>query len=263
MMKKNVFLCLLCTLAMSAALAGCGSQTEDVTSTPEQTTTTAPATETESTTTTEKATTKAAATTQVTAATEETETTEATETTETTDTTESSAATETEAPTTEEATEAPTEPSEDAQPTEPPTTEPTQPPASFTEADLVFTAGGNSLTVGQDAAGFVAAVPADSVESAPSCYGNGNDVNYYYTDYTLYIWDSNGTQLTYGIDITGGSLTTSKGIGIGASLADVENAYGTGYTVEGPDYVYTSGNSNLRFTISGDKVVYISYNYNL
>ncbi len=267
-MKLKLFLYLLCA-AMTLMLVGCGNAKEELESQPEAADTTVPEDETETeaedTTAETKQTTKPA--TETTAASEttaDTETSAVTETTEESQTETETAAeepevTETEPqavetdPIVEETTEAP------PAATEPPTT----PAVQFTAEDLEFQCNGVSLTVGQDAAGFVAAVPADTVESAPSCYGDGSDINYYYSNFTLYIWDSNGTQLTYGIDITGTGLTTSKGIGIGSSLADVTAAYGSGYTVEGTDYVYKVDNSNLRFTISGDAVVYISYNYNL
>ncbi len=268
-MKLKLFLYLLCT-ALTFMLVGCGNAKEELESQPEAADTTVPEAETENeaeeTTAETKKTTKPASETTAAASetTTDTETSEVTETTAESQTETETAAEEPEVtetqppaaetdPIVEETTEAP------PAPTEPDTTHAVQ----FSAEDLAFQYNGVSLTVGQDAAGFVAAVPADTVESAPSCYGDGNDINYYYSNFTLYIWDSNGTQLTYGIDITGTGLTTSKGIGIGSSLADVTAAYGSGYTVEGTDYVYKVDNSNLRFTISGDAVVYISYNYNL
>ncbi len=262
-------LCLLCT-----GFTGCGKEKEDLSdSQQEQTETTTEAAkettaETEAVTTKETkatTTTKAEETTaESTSETAETETT-ASETTETTATTEAA----TEAPTQTEApapTEAPTEPIDQAtQPpaTEPPTEAPTEPPAAFSAEDLKFTYNGASLTVGEDASAFVSAVAPDSSESAPSCYGNGEDVNYYYPNFTLYIWDNDGVKLTYGIDIKSAGLATSKGISVGSSVNDLVAAYGSNYSVEGMDYVYAEGNSNLRFSIANDTVVYISYNYNL
>ena len=268
-MKLKLFLYLLCA-AMTLMLAGCGKEKEELTSQPEAADTTVPETETEveETAAETKKTTKPS--TETTAATSETtadtETSTATETetasesqTETETAAEEPEVTETEPPA--EETDAVVEETTEAPPA---ATEPdTAPAAQFSAEDLAFQYNGVSLTVGQDAAGFVAAVPADTMESAPSCYGNGSDVNYYYSNFTLYIWDSEGKQLTYGIDITGAGLTTSKGIGIGSSLADVTAAYGSGCTVEGPDYVYAVDDCTLRFTISGDAVTYISYNYDL
>lgn len=269
-MKLKLFLYLLCA-AMTLMLAGCGKEKEELTSQPEAADTTVPETETETeteeTTAETKKTTKPAAETTAAASetTADTETSTAAETetasesqTETETAAEEPEVTETEPPA--EETDAVVEETTEA----PPVTEPdTAPAAQFSAEDLAFQYNGVSLTVGQDAAGFVAAVPADTMESAPSCYGNGSDVNYYYSNFTLYIWDSEGKQLTYGIDITGAGLTTSKGIGIGSSLADVTAAYGSGCTVEGPDYVYAVDDCTLRFTISGDAVTYISYNYDL
>ncbi len=256
-MKRNKAAAILAamTLFCTAFTACGGEQKESLPDTAPDTTkpveTTAPeeeTTEAPTTAETKEATTAA-----------ETETTAATET-ETTMTSEETTAEETTAAPVETAapTEAPTQPPEtDALPIE------TDPPAGFDAADLRFTYGGSTLTVGEDASGFIGAVPANSSESAPSCYGDGNDTNYYYNDFTLYIWDNGTTKMTYGIDITGTGAATAEGITIGSSVKDLVAAYGNGYTEELSDYVYTVGDSNIRFTIAGGMVTYISYNYNL
>ncbi len=268
---KKLLLMLTALCLLSTGLAGCGKEKEELSDSQQEQTETTTEVAKETVAETEAVTTKETKATTTTKAEETTaESTSETAETETTasETTETTAAA-TEAPTETEApapTEAPTEPIDQAtQPpaTEPPTEAPTEPPAAFSAEDLKFTYNGTSLTVGEDASAFVSAVAPDSSESAPSCYGNGEDVNYYYPNFTLYIWDNDGVKLTYGIDIKSAGLATSKGISVGSSVNDLIAAYGSNYSVEGMDYVYAEGNSNLRFSIANDTVVYISYNYNL
>lgn len=256
-MKKMTAAVLAALTLLCTAFTACGNQTESLPDTKPDTTrpteeTTAPAEDaaTEAPTTASAADTTAAAESDTTAATEDTTAASETAAAETT-----AALEETAAP---PQTEAPTQ-----APTQAPTEAPTAPPAGFDSADLKFTFGGSSLTVGEDASGFIGAVPANYSESAPSCYGDGNDTNYYYTDFTLYIWDNGTSKFTYGIDITGPGAATAEGITIGSTVDALTAAYGTGYVEEVMDYVYTVGECNMRFTISGGIVTYISYNYNL
>lgn len=130
--------------------------------------------------------------------------------------------------------------------------------------DVTFQFNGTALRVGDKASGFVAAVPAVSSETTtPSYYGNGEDINYYYDDFTIYVWNENGSYQTVGIDLTGPDVSTQKGISIGSTAKDVIAAYGTGYTEEAMDYVYLYDDCNLRFTIVEGQVHYIRYIKNM
>lgn len=203
--------------------------------------------ETEETSETEEESTEEPTTEEETESTEETE--EATEETE--ETTESSAE-QTDAP----AQEAPAE-QLDATVPETPSPAPVEAPVGD---DVTFRFNGTTLRVGDNVSGFVSAVKENSYESAQSCYGNGEDINYYYDDFTIYVWNENGNYMTVGIDITGSGAATQKGITIGSTVNDVIAAYGNGYTEDAMDYVYTYGDCNLRFTILDGQVHYISYN---
>lgn len=125
--------------------------------------------------------------------------------------------------------------------------------------DVTFQISGNVLRVGDDASGFVAAVPPEFEETSPSMYGTGEDISYYYNDFTIYVWNGNGGAAAYSIDITGSGAATQKGITIGSSAEDVIAAYGTEYTEQAMDYVYTYGDCTLRFTLVDGQVHYISY----
>lgn len=137
---------------------------------------------------------------------------------------------------------------------------PTKPSGDVIGDEVTFAYNGQALRVGDNASDFVNAVPENSKESSQSCYGNGEDINYYYDNFTIFVWNDNGSYTTIGIDITGPDVTTQLGIGIGSSADDVVAAYGSEYAVEGSDYVYTYDDCSLRFTIADGKVNYISYN---
>lgn len=274
-MKKwlGVFLC----AAMLASVSACGKQGEEAPTTPEDITTemtTAVDADTEATTeetivSTEAATKKAVSTTAVTtedaaATTAEGDTTAASdETTAASETattaaaaadTTTAAAAATDAPT--QATPAPTEAATPA-----PTEAPTPAPQPAGDDPLVFSYGGSSVKLGESAQAFTAAVPANSEEKSPSCLGNGEDINYYYNDFTLYVWNDNGSYKTIGIDIISAGAGTNRGITIGSTAEQVIAAYGNDYTERGSEFVYDFGNNcSLCFALNDGAVVAIGYN---
>ena len=87
------------------------------------------------------------------------------------------------------------------------------------EASMVFSFGGASLKVGESAEKFISTVSPSFTESAPSCYGNGEDINYCYDDFTVYVWNENDNYLTYAIDIFGVNVPTEEGISIDVKVA--------------------------------------------
>ena len=62
------------------------------------------------------------------------------------------------------------------------------------------------------------------------------------------------------INISSGTIKTDKGIGVGSSLTDVENAYGKDYTVSGKMYEYYQDDTKyMYFFILNDVVQYYGY----
>lgn len=253
---------LLLCLAMLAGFAACGSKQEETQDGGSVTETVVSSERAEDTSGTEEET-------QTTEASKTKETEETTETTsdETKESTSASAATTavgTTAAPAADTTEAPApnhndpEPATNA-PTDPPTEAPTAAPNDAPE--MSFTFGSGTLNIGDSAQGFTAAEPFASEEKSPSCLGNGEDINYYYNDFTLYVWNDNGSYQTIGIDISGAGASTSRGITIGSTAEEVTAAYGLDYTEENSDFVYRyDGDCSLRFTMNGGVVTFISYN---
>ncbi len=137
--------------------------------------------------------------------------------------------------------------------------------ASFDESDFSFTYNGHSVVVGENINGFTDSVAPNSHFSAPTCLGNGEGENhtYTYSSFTIIAYKSSDSMTVTGIDITGEDVSTVKNIKINSSVSDLVNAYGDGYEKQGSDYVYSIGKRSIRFSVSGDKVTYISYNYDM
>ena len=250
-MKKNRVVCSVLALALMLQVCACGKQKEETGDSEPKVAVTEAVTAEE--------------TTEETAATETTETTDTAETTEATSATEETAETAATETTATYASDADSENSQDDtskadNSQQEQKQEETQPAQQRTEDELRFTYNNATVRLGDNAKGFVDAAAPDYEEAAPSCYGDGEDINYYYPDFTLFVWNSNDSYLLCGIDITGGSTETSRGIHIGSSKDDVTTAYGTNYSEDGSDIVYTYGDCNLRFTMENGSVTYISYN---
>ena len=106
---------------------------------------------------------------------------------------------------------------------------------------------------------------ASSTEKLPSCHSldSPDDVVYTYNGFKLQTLTDSSGEKVYNIDITGGSATTSKGIAVGNSAADIEKAYGQPavaddflirYTVDG-------GKNTLDFMMENSKVTEIIIAY--
>ncbi len=135
--------------------------------------------------------------------------------------------------------------------------------ASFDESDFKFTYNGHSVVLGENINGFTENVSPDSHISSPSCLGNGEDHVYTYSSFVIYAYKTSDSMIVTGIDLTSGDVATAKNIKINSSVDDLLNAYGDNYSKQGSEYVYSIGDRNIRFKISGEKVDSISYNYDL
>lgn len=97
-----------------------------------------------------------------------------------------------------------------------------------------------------DASGVIAALgdPID-VTSAPACFANGADSKIYsYDGLTIECYVLDGMENICCVTITSSSYSTSAGVTVGSSQADVEAAYGAGEAA-GTYTIYYNGSSEL------------------
>lgn len=99
----------------------------------------------------------------------------------------------------------------------------------------------------------------DSTSISPSCTNNGCDIKeYQYPDLEMQCYIDGGVEYICYVKIKGGDYSTTKGIKVGSSRADVEAAYGAGEEMSGM-VVYADGNKEMDITYNGDTVASIEF----
>lgn len=141
----------------------------------------------------------------------------------------------------------------------------TEAPQESTENNTVsegfhFEADGVSIPMNVDAAPIIEALgePAEYFEAA-SCAFQGLDKIYTYGGFEINTYPSEDKDFIASVYFLDDSVTTDKGIYLGASLEDVTAAYGEDYTEKDGEYTYTLGESTLSFLIEEDSVASITY----
>lgn len=101
----------------------------------------------------------------------------------------------------------------------------------------------------------------DAYAEAISCVYEGMDKTFTYGEVTFYTYPDGETDCLMEVYCTGGDVTTAKGITFGATVAEIEAAYGSGYTRSGKLLTYelpVSGEKNepasLYFELENDCV---------
>ena len=241
-MKKNFVISAVCGLVCAASLCGCGDDiVTDSSSTAE--TTAAVTTVAETTADAEETTTAETAETTTAAETTAAET-GAAETT----APETTAAEESKTDAAAQTTEAPA--AQDTQATDAPATKPADDPTPTPDLTAnIF----DTLKLGSDPASFVAQNKNYDRTEADSCLVNGKDVVYTYPEFELHTTLENGKESVVELYVTGTSIRTPKGIGVGSTKDEVIQAYGES---ESPFNVsYTVDGGTLKFMFDdNDKV---------
>ena len=102
--------------------------------------------------------------------------------------------------------------------------------------------------------------PRDRFES-PSCAFEGLDITYFYPGFELTTYPENGEEHILSVILTDDSVSTPGGVFIGATVSNMEEAYGTDYTQKGGQYTYTAGKGSLVFTFRDDVIIGIVFAY--
>ena len=101
--------------------------------------------------------------------------------------------------------------------------------SGFSESDLSLTVNGVAVTAKSSVEDLVAAFGEEYTYSeAISCVYEGMDKTFTYEDFSLYTYPDGSGDCLMEIYCVDGDVTTSKGITLGSTKADVEAAYGKG-----------------------------------
>lgn len=138
--------------------------------------------------------------------------------------------------------------------------------AKLTADDLAIRIGGFTATPKTTMDDVRAALgEADEYAEAISCVYEGMDKTFTYGDTTFYTFPDGDTDRLMEVYCTGGDVTTAKGITFGASVAEIETAYGKDYTCSGKLLTYelpVSGEdmepASLYFVLENDCVAAIA-----
>lgn len=124
----------------------------------------------------------------------------------------------------------------------------------------VFVYRGTSVTPHAKMSELVAGLgDTVSYEESPSCLYQGLDKDYTYAGFKLRTYPENGTDYVLNICFTDDSVATPEGIMLGSARSEVEAAYGTSYTEQNGNVIYTKDKTELRFRFDGDNVSAIEY----
>lgn len=124
-----------------------------------------------------------------------------------------------------------------------------------TDTAFGISANGKSFSLGDSVDTLVGAMGEPlSVAEAGSCAGQGTLKEYTYNSMTVHVLENDkGATVDY-VSLTNDLVTTSKGIRIGSTKADVVEAYGEPNNDNGTNIQYVSGEFAIKFGIANDKV---------
>lgn len=145
-----------------------------------------------------------------------------------------------------------TPPELEPEPTEPPT----EPPTSAPVQDVEF----NFASLQDNAANYIAGIPVQFTRGGgDACTNGGYDVvSYRSPEIVIDCYVDGGVEYIFSVTINENVCSTTEGITIGSSRADVVAAYGAG--LGEPDSVlYNDGSKELWIDYSGDTVSCIQY----
>ncbi len=135
---------------------------------------------------------------------------------------------------------------------------------TFEDSDMILTYNGQSISVDMSMSDILALIgdPYD-YQSNLGCYNEWNDEVYIYNDIQVdaNTYDGNIYEARI-ITILNSNVSTSKGIVIGSTVQDMENAYGTQYMDMGNMYIYTASNGSTLYFMADENGVIISIIYN-
>lgn len=128
------------------------------------------------------------------------------------------------------------------------------------EPGYTFTHNGTQIAMNVKAESIITALgePVSYTEE-PSCAFSGLDKTYNYGSFVLQTYPDGDVDYIYCLWLVDDSVSTSEGVYIGATKAEVEAAYGAAAFNGTNAYVLTKGACTLSVILEGDVVSSITY----
>ncbi len=130
----------------------------------------------------------------------------------------------------------------------------------FEMKGYIFDANGVKLAVDMPMSEALKSLPeANSYFEATSCAFEGLDKTYTYPHFEIVTYPKGEKDYISTIYLFDDILSTPEGIYIGSSKADMESVYGTDYTQNGEEYIYTKDGMELRIILKAGNIISITY----
>lgn len=105
-----------------------------------------------------------------------------------------------------------------------------------------------------------AAIPeASNVTEVPSCAFEGTDNAYNYEDFELTAFKDGTNEVIYSIYLLDPNTSTDEGLYLGDTLERAVEIYGSDYTENGTEIIYTRGQTQLILITQDGSVISIEY----
>lgn len=142
-------------------------------------------------------------------------------------------------------------------------TNPPKPEGSFAASDAVFVYNNRQVVLNSDMDAVLASLgEANSMTTAPSCIGVGEDKTYRYDGFSVTTYPRGDKDYVMEVKVLDAAIATAKGIHLGSTVDDMTAAYGSGYRTFGYIYAYrTNDNKSLQFFVEDGVITEMSYAY--
>lgn len=129
-----------------------------------------------------------------------------------------------------------------------------------TQPDYIFDADGVEIVMHADAQPILDSLgePQGYFEE-PSCATDDIDKVYMYQSLQLWVYPDGDGYRVYSLVLLNDTVSTPEGVAIGDSADEVTEVYGDDYREDGIIRVYSTHNTELRFTVEEGIVTAISY----
>ncbi len=101
----------------------------------------------------------------------------------------------------------------------------------------------------------------ESYSEIASCAFEGLDKTYTYPNYEITTFPDGEQDRIYTIYFLNEEMTTQEGVRVSDSMEKMVQTYGEDYKVQGNQYTYTKGKTNLEFIVENETITSIQYSY--